>query len=119
MYHMAYVTSTLTSPVKHRQAYGTGSAPNSFRVDLSLPFDPNDEGVYVVETFSSGYCFVYMGWFLNNAPSQAEVSDAYPVNFHQVGAGTDIGDGTLRFQYTWGQVRETSPIYSIVYSAKL
>jgi len=38
--------TTLTSPVKHRQAYYSTGAQNWTRADVSLPLDPDDLGCY-------------------------------------------------------------------------
>jgi hypothetical protein len=80
MYHMAYVTTTLTSPVKQRQAYLYRSAQNSVRADVSLPFDPDDLGTYLVESFNSGYCYVIMGLILNSW-SQGSLAVPYSATF--------------------------------------
>jgi hypothetical protein len=95
MYHMAYVTTTLTSPVKHRQAYGSGNAQNSVRDDVSLPFDPNDLGTYLVASSSSGFCYVCYCWILQNAQSQASPNNAparlVPSNFFPNCAPNGVG----------------------------
>jgi hypothetical protein len=65
MYHTAYVDTTLTSPVKHRQAAsGTLSAPNSVRADVYLTWDGTDLGTYTVETWHRGWCFYINYWIL-------------------------------------------------------
>src|SRR3990172_835591 len=66
MYHMAWATTTLTSPVKHRQASSTASAQNWTRADVSLPFDPDDLGTYSVSSTHTGYCFYCSGRFGDN-----------------------------------------------------
>src|SRR3990172_6914633 len=86
MYHMAWATTTLTSPVKHRQASSTASAQNWTRADVSLPFDPDDLGTYSVSTFHEGYCY-WIYAFILAATSLASASAcdfdingaAYPV----------------------------------------
>lgn len=66
MWHVAYVSTTLTSPVKKRQAAsGWLSAHNSVRADVSLGFDPSDLGIYMVQTQNEGYCYACGCWFLN------------------------------------------------------
>jgi hypothetical protein len=36
-----------------------------------------------------------------STPAPAPVNVGYPINFQQVGAGTDLGNGDLFFSYTW------------------
>jgi hypothetical protein len=95
MYHTAYVTTTLTSPVKHRRAYGSGNAQNSVSVNVSLPFDPNDVGTYVVSSCSSGFCYVCRCWLINNQPSQASANDSparlVPYNIYPQCAPNGVG----------------------------
>lgn len=79
MYHMAYVSSTLTSP-QGRQAWGNGSAQNSVRDNMSLPFLSTDTGTYLVSSVSSGFCYVCMCWILYNAPSQATANNQLPTS---------------------------------------
>ena len=75
MFHMAWATTTLTSPVKHRQASSTASAQNWTRTDVSLAFDPDDLGTYSVSTFHEGYCY-WIYAFILAATSLAPVNDA-------------------------------------------
>jgi len=65
MYHVAYVTTTLTSPVKRRQAtLGQASAHNMVREDVSLPFDEGDLGVYTVTSLNDAYCYGCLCYFI-------------------------------------------------------
>jgi len=74
MDHIAYVWTTLTSPVKHRQAGPAyNSAQNSVRADVSLPFDPGDLGTYLVQSTNQVYCHGCLCDFIN-AQSQAQVT---------------------------------------------
>jgi hypothetical protein len=74
MYHIAYVWTTLTSPVKHRQAGPAyNSAQNSVRADVWLPFDPGDLGTYLVQSTNQAYCYGCLCYFIN-AQSQAQVT---------------------------------------------
>jgi 3D (Asp-Asp-Asp) domain-containing protein len=67
MVHIAYVSTTLTSPVKNRQASsGWVSAQNSVRADVSLPFDPSDLGTYIVQSGNQAYCYFCMCYFINS-----------------------------------------------------
>jgi len=56
MFHLAWATTTLTSPVKHRQASYTTGAQNWTRTDVSLPFDSGDLGTYSVSSTHTGWC---------------------------------------------------------------
>jgi hypothetical protein len=78
MYHVAYVTTTLTSPVKHRQASHQGNAQNSVRADVSLPFDPNDLGTYIDSSLSSGYCYTCCCYMFQNCGSGASATEPWP-----------------------------------------
>ena len=71
MFHQAGATTTLTSPVKHRQAYYTTGAQNWTRADVSLPFDPDDLGDYLVSTTHTGYCFWCYCFYVDNETSGA------------------------------------------------
>ena len=59
MTHTAYVWTSLTSP----KGRSTASGPlgtytyfaNVVRVDVSLPFDPNDWGTYTTQSFHGVY----------------------------------------------------------------
>ena len=65
MVHFAYASTTLTSPVKKRQAAsGMRSAQNSVRADVFLAFDPGDLGTYVVQTENEAYCCLCECWLL-------------------------------------------------------
>jgi hypothetical protein len=76
MYHIAYVWTTLTSPVKHRQAGPAyHSAQNSVRADVWLPFDPGDLGTYLVQSTNQAYDYGCLCYFINTQ-SQAQVNDA-------------------------------------------
>jgi hypothetical protein len=102
MVHMAYVSTTLTSPVKKRQAAsGLVSAQNSVRADVSLPFDPNDTGTYIVQTANQAFCYFCMCYFINCQSAASANNAAYPTNFTEGGWGTQ-GCCTLEFTYTWG-----------------
>lgn len=77
MYHVAYVTTTLTSPVKHRQAtLGQHSAQNMVREDVSLPFDDTDLGYYFVTSTHYAYCYAANYYFINGTQSGASANDA-------------------------------------------
>ena len=98
MNHTAYATATLTNP-KGRKASNNGRGTNTYRAEVVLPFDPTDTGTFTEASVHSAYC-PCMGWFIYNAGSSAQVSDAYPINFTQVN-GYDAGGGVLHFDYTW------------------
>ena len=79
MYHQAWATTTLTSPVKHRQASYTNSAQNWTRADVSLPFDSGDLGLYLVSSTHTGYCFWCYCFYVDNETSAAYVTVGYSV----------------------------------------
>jgi len=102
MSHVAYVTTTLTSPIKRRQASNSLNLQNMVRADVSLSFDPGDLGSYQDYTTSSAFCYSCLCYFIYGAVSQAFANNAaYPVNFTQSGS-TAYADGRLQFYYTWG-----------------
>jgi len=71
MFHMAGATTTLPSPVKHQQATSNNSAQNWTRTDVSLPFDADDLGTYLVSTGHTGYCYWCYCWILDTtSPAQ-------------------------------------------------
>jgi hypothetical protein len=81
MYHIAHVWTTLTSPVKHRQAGPVyNSAQNSVRADVSLPFDSGDLGTYLVQSTNQVYCYGCLCYFIN-CQTQASVSVPYSASF--------------------------------------
>jgi hypothetical protein len=102
MYHVAYVTTTLASPVKHRQAtLGQHSAQNMVREDVSLPFDAGDLGIYFVTSTHYAYCYAALYYFINGAQSQASANNAaYPINF-RLDHAWDAGGGLLAILYKW------------------
>lgn len=55
MYHVAYATTSITSP-KGRFANTETYAQNSTRADVSLPFSASDVGTYTVQTSNVGWC---------------------------------------------------------------
>ena len=75
MFHMAWATTTFTSPVKHRQASYTASAQNWTRADVSLPLDPDDLGCYLVQSTHTAYCFYCYCFYVDNVPSQAQACE--------------------------------------------
>ena len=78
MFHLAWATTTLTSPVKHRQAYYTTGAQDWTRTDVSLAFDPDDLGYYFVSTAHTGYCGWCYCWILDTTSAAgASACDFY------------------------------------------
>ena len=74
MFHMAWATTTLTSPVKHRQAYNTTGAQNVAVAEVTLPFDGGDLGYYEVQSIHSAYCFYCYCFYVDNAMSWASTN---------------------------------------------
>ncbi len=74
MYHNVWATITLTSPVKHRQAYGSANYADSVQADATLSFDPDDLGQYSVSSLHSAYCSYCMCWLIQDVPSWAYAS---------------------------------------------
>jgi len=75
MYHYNYVSGTLTSP-NGREDTAANNAPDYIRIDVSLPFDPNDTGIYSMVSVSSVYCTGAAAWIVWQAASQAQTSNA-------------------------------------------
>ncbi|MGA2982929.1 MAG: hypothetical protein ABSG32_03900 [Terriglobia bacterium] len=99
MTHTAYATAKLTSP-NGRKATGEMEGTNTTQAEATLSYEASDTGTYLEAGTHSVYC-PCMGMFINNVGSQASVSNAYPVNFVQVGPGEDLGDADLHFNYSW------------------
>jgi hypothetical protein len=107
MYHVAYVSTTLTSPVKKRQAAsGWVSAQNSVRADVSLAFESDDTGTYEDDSENEGYCYTSMGWFLDEW-TEASATEPWPayVGLSRSSAdsitcsGSNFSAGRLRVWY--------------------
>ena len=99
MIHYNYVSGTLSSP-QGRKANGSSNGIDYARYDVSLSYDPNDTGTYIVQSLSSVYCTGAQAWIVWNAFTEAQVSDAFPINFTQNGSESD-SDGELYFLYQW------------------
>jgi len=90
MYHVAYVTVTMTSAKGRRAFLDWRSAHNSIREDVSLPFDQNDEGTYFVTGTHSGWCNYCACWLFEDDGSQ--VSFIVPVPY-SVGVVSNVLQG--------------------------
>lgn len=77
MHHVAYVTTTLTSPEGRIDGPVSASAQNSVRVDVALGFVPSDLGIYLVKSTNKGYCYACNCWILNSG-SGASALDYSP-----------------------------------------
>jgi len=58
--------------VKHRQASASANAQNSVRKDVSLAFESDDLGTYLVSSLSSGFCYACYCYVFQNCGSQAQ-----------------------------------------------
>jgi len=100
MYHVAYVTTTLTSPVKHRQASNSLNHQNLVRVDVSLPFDPLDLGPFTTYSVSDAFCYAALIWFIYQQPSQASTTVPLVVITLRNGSNQTVStDNAARNQY--------------------
>jgi hypothetical protein len=101
MSHLAYVTTTLTSPVKGRQAYiNSGGQQNTARADVSLSYDPADLGSFTVQSISSAYCYWGLIWFIYQQLSQSSTTVPFVVITLRNGSGQSVStDNTARAAY--------------------
>ena len=58
--------------MKHRQASASANAQNSVRKDVSLAFESDDLGTYLVSSLSSGFCYACYCYVFQNCGSQAQ-----------------------------------------------
>ncbi len=110
MYHMAYVTTSLTSPKGRKWGPMQRSAQNSVRVDASLPFDPSDIGTYFVQSTNQGFCYAIYAWIVYTS-SQASTTLPYvllslvttgTISSDNAGLGSfraDLGTSSLGTRY--------------------
>jgi hypothetical protein len=95
MQHVAYVTTTLTSPNGRRvSANGTTVGPGHSRADVYLLFDQNDLGDYTVSSVHDAYCNV-MGHFINGVGTQKVFKVG--MSFICYVSPTDTGGGWARY----------------------
>jgi len=71
MYHVAYVSTTLTSPNGRQAHLDVRSAHNSVREDVYLPFDENDLGEYWLESIHDAFCYLANAWIFYEVVSHA------------------------------------------------
>jgi hypothetical protein len=77
MYHVAYVSVTLTSPNGRQAHLDVHSAHNSVREDVYLPFDPNDLGQYELVSMHHAFCNLVMDWIFYELLNEAETTVPY------------------------------------------
>ena len=98
MYHVAYVSVTLTSPNGRQAHLDVRSAHNSVREDVYLPFDPNDLGQYELVSMHHAFCNLVMDWIFYELLNQAETTVPYVVLTLR-NSGTASADDSARVEY--------------------
>jgi hypothetical protein len=90
---------TVTGVGSRSQA--SGSTPGYDRADATLLVG-GDTGIYSIRGTGKAICSI-IGLFLlmNLVGPPQDIPCGYPTNFHQDGAGIDLGGGSIRFQYKW------------------
>jgi hypothetical protein len=99
MYHVAYASTTLTSPNGRNASSGLLHAVASVRVDVYLGWDANDLGNYLVSTFHAFYCYAAMKMIYLSG-SSASVTAPFVVLTLRTGTGlTASPDNAARGEY--------------------